>query len=359
MEKGKKRSKKPRNSRRWTETELSSYAQVLGDPENAFGLALEKLALKKSANNEVFDHIQKTLIAEMEKDEFKTMNAENFKGPATKLELSIEKLRQKYKWFKTEWTNITNRAKHGSGLEPEKEPNWYKILDPVFSETHKPLNLISSAAEISEEGSDISDAEKEDEPYIFDDDEKYNKDVHISSGTEQESIDVVGDEEPKESQPIKTPTKKKLKVVLPPHKKCEKIKSTKHGLSAIARGINASIAAQNKRFEQQLKENKERETRLLEFRAIEAEKDRQHELRMAQLLMSSRQSYSPSHHRSAQQFSGWRAGTSMGNESMSNTHHPTSQISWPDMANFPVMSRERKEPYQPSSPGSPVYNFGH
>ena len=41
-------------------------------------------------------------------------------------------------------------------------------------------------------------------------------------------------------------------------------------MSAIARGVNASITAQDKRFERQLKESAERERRLLEFRASEA-----------------------------------------------------------------------------------------
>ena len=78
---------------------------------------------------------------------------------------------------------------------------------------------------------------------------------------------------------------------MPPHKKSIKIKSTTHGLSAIARGINASIAAQDKRFEPQLKENAERKQRVLKFCASEAEKDPQHEVRMVQLLMSLKSSY--------------------------------------------------------------------
>ena len=66
-----------------------------------------------------------------------------------------------------------------------------------------------------------------------------------------------------------------------------------HGSSAISRGISASVTAQDKRFERQLKENAERERRLLEFRASEAEKDRQHEARMAHLLISLKSSHPP------------------------------------------------------------------
>ena len=90
------------------------------------------------------------------------------------MDISIEKLRQNYKWFKTEWANKTNRAKNGSGLDPEKEPHWYQILNPVFAETHKPLNLVSSATENDDDdeskpasfsrsdGTDLNDLDAED-----------------------------------------------------------------------------------------------------------------------------------------------------------------------------------------------------
>ena len=85
----------------------------------------------------------------METEDFQSRNNDYFKSTPTKLDISIEKLRQNYKWFKTEWANKTNRAKNGSGLDPEKELHWYQILNPVFAETHKPLNLVSIAAETS------------------------------------------------------------------------------------------------------------------------------------------------------------------------------------------------------------------
>ena len=43
---------------------------------------------------------------------------------------------------------VQSGTKNGSGLDPEKEPHWDQILNPVFAETHKPLNLVSNAAEI-------------------------------------------------------------------------------------------------------------------------------------------------------------------------------------------------------------------
>ena len=38
-------------ARNWTDNELEEFANVLADDENAFAVSLEKLALRKSANN--------------------------------------------------------------------------------------------------------------------------------------------------------------------------------------------------------------------------------------------------------------------------------------------------------------------
>ena len=129
-EESKKKSKEPKNARRWTDVELDAYADVLADPENSFAATLDKLVLKKSSNNEVFEHIQKELAAEMETKDFQSRNNDYFKSTLTKIGYIDQKLRQKYKWFKMEWTNNTKRAKNGSdpnGLDLEKEPDRYQI----------------------------------------------------------------------------------------------------------------------------------------------------------------------------------------------------------------------------------------
>ena len=74
---------------------------VLADPENSFAASLDKLALKKSSNNEVYECFQKQLVMEMQTEDFKQKNAEYFVGKPPKLDTSVEKLRVKYKWFKT------------------------------------------------------------------------------------------------------------------------------------------------------------------------------------------------------------------------------------------------------------------
>ena len=48
----------------------------------------------------------------------------------------ITKLRVKYKWIKDQWCKLRDRAKIGSSKAPIDAPAWFKILDPIFSETH-------------------------------------------------------------------------------------------------------------------------------------------------------------------------------------------------------------------------------
>ena len=56
-EESKKKSKEPKNALRWRDVELDAYADVLADPEISLAATLDKLALKKSSYNKVFEHI--------------------------------------------------------------------------------------------------------------------------------------------------------------------------------------------------------------------------------------------------------------------------------------------------------------
>ena len=124
-------------------------------PTNNYAAILEKLALKKSSNNELFEHIKNTFDEELNDREFKLMNIEkNFTKdghpiPHKTLDTSIERLRKKYKALKQEWSKIITRIKSASGLSPEKEPIWFKHLDPVFCETNEEMKLTSSATKTS------------------------------------------------------------------------------------------------------------------------------------------------------------------------------------------------------------------
>ena len=62
--------RKPKKERVWTETELKFLALVLADENTEFAVRLETLALKKSANNEVFEEISKKFNELMLSNEF-------------------------------------------------------------------------------------------------------------------------------------------------------------------------------------------------------------------------------------------------------------------------------------------------
>ena len=121
----------------------------------------------------------------MEEEDFKIRNADNFKGRVTKLDVSNEKLRQKYKWLRQEWSSKTTRAKNRSGLYLDKEPHWYKVINPVFTETHRPLNLVSSAMDTSFVAQDFSDSS---EDHDEDEEERYNRpdNLDIEDGDRRE-----------------------------------------------------------------------------------------------------------------------------------------------------------------------------
>ena len=77
---------------------------------------------------------------------FKQNDAGQVKSNATKSDTLINKLQQKQKRLKQEWTSKTNRAKSISGLQTEQEPGWHKVLNQVFAETNKPRGRSRTAA---------------------------------------------------------------------------------------------------------------------------------------------------------------------------------------------------------------------
>ena len=143
-------------------TELEAFAEVLADDEDKFAASLERLDLKRSANNEIFDLIKVKFLAKMGDDQFKERNATHFKKGTkpTNLALGLDKLSGKYKWLKKEWIKKTKRAPNCSGLAPGEEPRMDQILNPEFSDTSGPIRLTSSALDTSFLNENDSEEEK-------------------------------------------------------------------------------------------------------------------------------------------------------------------------------------------------------
>ena len=62
------------SQRSWTKEEIEKFTKILADPTKNYAASLEKLALKRSSNNELFEHIKKNLWLNDRK--FKLMNIE-------------------------------------------------------------------------------------------------------------------------------------------------------------------------------------------------------------------------------------------------------------------------------------------
>lgn len=151
-----KNNSKETRGTKWREVELKVFATVLTDDRNEFALTLETLALKKSANFHIFQNIKKELNARLQTENIPCSK----KGKKKAIETSVVNLRAKYKWLKEQWRKFTDRAKSGSGKSAIDEPEWFTIIDPIFSETHTELKVATKAVDILN-----SDDSSEDDEY--------------------------------------------------------------------------------------------------------------------------------------------------------------------------------------------------
>ena len=81
----------------------------------------------------------------------------------------------------------------------------------------------------------------------------------------------------------------KRKVVVAPHRKAKQVRSNKQALSEIANGLKALAETSQKNNKMMIEEERKREERYLSFRREEAEKNRQHELLIAQIFANASQ----------------------------------------------------------------------
>ena len=76
----------------------------------------------------------------------------------------------------------------------------------------------------------------------------------------------------------------KRKVVVAPHRKAKQVRSNKQALSEISNGLKALAETSQKNNKMMIEEERKRKERYLSFRREEAQKNRQHELLIAQCI---------------------------------------------------------------------------
>jgi len=264
-------------SRPWTETELKCFAFVLTDEENDFGYKLDTLALKKTANKSVFEDVKKVLEERMSTEEFKEENEREHRSKSKKdlipLKIDVEKLRNKFKWMKDQWRKYTDRIKKGSGKASIQEPEWYAIINPIFSDTHGNMELSSKASDVLSD--DYSDTGSE---------EEQTDATHSSSYAEEAGE---SDLTSTSDSGTENATRKAVKIALDvkPLDRKKRIRSQSQAINEIAKSFHSFGESQQKRCERMMEADKERHAEFLAFQKEQAELNRQHELKMLEIIM--------------------------------------------------------------------------
>lgn len=271
---------KRKKSRQWTETELKYFALVLVDEKTEFAYKLDTLALKKTANKNVYEDISIELKEVMSGADFKEENQREIRSSKSKkgllpLSIDADKLRTKFKWLKDQWRRYSDRIKKGSGKSPIQEPEWYTILNPVFSDTHGNLEVASKVSDVLSDDSDDSEVANSidrDQLEDIDDDQEVdelNLTKTSNSGT--------GCEPPKKQM------KKQNDIKPLPRRK--RVRTQSQAINEIAKSFNTLGESQERRSELMIQAEQERHAEFIKFQREQAELNRQHELKMLEVIM--------------------------------------------------------------------------
>ena len=233
--------------------------------------------MKKTANKPVFEDIKEAFEECLSSQEFKEENEREHRGSKSKkdlppLRVDVERLRVKFKWMKDQWRKYTDRIKKGSGKSPIQEPEWFKIINPIFSDTHGNLEIASKASDV------LSDADS----YAGSDEEQTDR-SHSSYQEEDGEADFTSTSE-SGSEGVKRKVLKNALDVKPLDRK-KRVRSQSQAINEIAKSFHALGESQQKRSERMMEADKERHAEFLAFQKEQAESNRQHELKMLEIIM--------------------------------------------------------------------------
>ena len=141
--------------------------------------------------------------------------------------------------MKGEWCKFHGKCKNGSGLVAEKEPSWYKILKPIFSEKNESLHLAEGSDDLLFDLQNYS-IDSDFESRLTDDKNSFQK-SHEKSLNEEGKRNVI------RGTPRETRVKGNKKLVVAPHRKRNVVRSQNQALPKIAKGMEDLARAQTKR----------------------------------------------------------------------------------------------------------------
>ena len=327
-------AKEPR-MRRWSNEEITQFARVLVDEKYSFVHKLELKALKKASNEDILANVQKFYDERLAIDEVKQkikseIGERKFKAQPL-IETSITKLRIKYKWMKNQRNRFHNRVGYGNGkFATAEKPEWLKILDPVLAQALADLNVVATDCDVDNNSADddkSSDNEEDEEESMMDSgcgdlpsfcslrsenrrDASVTWDEQNESDSTSPSADMVqvlipglniegrssnsaANEGPKETDVNRSVrmsrivTEKEATSPVIPMSRKRKIKENSYeqalrDLSESVQKLNESI---EKRMELMRSEEKARDEAFLKFHERQCELNRQHELRMMEMML--------------------------------------------------------------------------
>ena len=266
---------------------------MAGDEDN-FCHSLETRALKKSSNNEIFERIKVKFDENLHKshiqEKIKLQLGNKFER-CPKIDTSVPRLRGKYKWLKDQWRKYQDRTRHGTGKAPQKEPDWLIVLDPVFSETHATLELATK-------GSDINSDSSSEESVIDGVNSSLESPVSLRcQDGDQSSLSTVStsefdplsienqdtDDDDDDSAKVRKVAPAQLHVT--PRRRTAKPKSQAQSLADLSQEALNIYKAMEERTSRMMEEEKARDKAFLEFHDRQSDLNRQHELRMMEMMM--------------------------------------------------------------------------
>ena len=149
---------------------------------------LERRALKRSANEEVYKEKLQLFQEEMNKEEFLQHNSKNFgKGKYEPLQDDTKKFKAKYNTIKQKWREIKERSRKGSDLAPKSNPAWYEKIDCILVDTNTDLNKLVSTSLDTSYSQEVIQNNNENESFEDNTGDDSYKDLYDDSEDDSES----------------------------------------------------------------------------------------------------------------------------------------------------------------------------
>lgn len=322
--------------RRWSNVELTQFATVLVDEKESFLFQLETKAAKKASNMQIFANIKKNFdehlavdgVAEKVKEE---IGERKFRDQPL-IETAISKLRIKYKWMKNQRKIYNNRINSsGEKMALIQKPEWLIILDPVLAQTNAELVRLGTVFDVDQDdnsGDESKCSHNEDESMLdscYDDLPSFcvlrgKRPETCTNMTDDEESGVVSSPESttmtnvrsiNEAKSSKSTTEGDLEenavnksakkspmagkeatssvevtqVKSRKRKAEEPERSHEQALRDLTEGIQKMSETIDRRMALMIKEEKSRDEAFMKFHERQSELNRQHELRMMEMMM--------------------------------------------------------------------------